>query len=227
MSKPKLLAFDDVGYAHPWRPVFDVITPDKSLSMLGNIEQADVVLFTGGADISPSLYGDKQLSTTHVHESRDNLEEVVIRTAIKLKKGILGICRGAQLACAMAGGRLVQDVTKHTSGHEMVTADGEVLYTSSLHHQMMLIGAAPHELLAWSPKISEHYFVGEDVRAKTEKPVVVNLVSVYPDNKEPEVVFFPEIRALAIQGHPEMMQEHLHSKSLGWFRQQAVKYFAN
>jgi len=227
MAKPILLAFDDVGYAQPWKPVFDVVQPDKSLSMLGNIQRADVVLFTGGADISPRLYGDKTLNLTHCYDSRDNLEEVIFNIAIKLKKGVLGICRGAQLACAMAGGRLVQDVTNHTSSHDMTTSDGEILRTSSLHHQMMLIGTARHELLAWSKKLSKHYLVGEDIRVKNEFPIPVNILSVYADDKEPEVAYFPEIRALAIQGHPEMMDEKNDAKSLEWFRAQAKKYFAN
>lgn len=227
MSKPKLLAFDDTGYASPYEPLFQVVVPDEDHTMLHNIKSADCILFTGGADIHPRLYGDRLLAGTCCHEERDRVEEVIFRIAMNEKKPILGICRGAQLACAMAGGRLVQDVTGHGMWHDMITSEGTVLQTSSLHHQMMMPNLTKHRLLAWSEKRSDHYHCGMDAKANPNYDSIVNLYQPYMDEKEPEVVFFEDIRALGIQGHPEMMSEHGHKESLDWFREQIKTYLIN
>lgn len=226
--KPKLLCFDGcIDYARPWREIFDVIVPDKDLSMVANIKRADCILFTGGSDISPSMYGDYDIQGTYSYAERDRLEEVVYRIAIDEKKSSLGICRGAQLACVIAGGRLIQDVTGHNRGqHKMTTDDGQELITSSVHHQMMLPLNTEHRLIAWSNKISTRYHCGSDIHVKPEHKSIINLASAYEDGKEPEVIFFPEIRAFGIQGHPEMMSALAddEKKTLDWFKQQAKKY---
>lgn len=226
--KPKLLCFDgSIDYARPWREIFDVIVPDKDLSMVSNIKRADCILFTGGSDVSPSLYGDHIIQGTYAYPERDKLEEVVFRIAIDEKKSTLGICRGAQLACVMAGGRLVQDVSGHNRGqHAITTDDGQELVTSSVHHQMMLPLNTEHRLIAWANKLSTRYLCGSDIRVKPEHKETITLAQVYPEDKEPEVIFFPEIRSFGIQGHPEMMSalNDDEKKSLDWFRQQAKKY---
>ena len=106
----------------------------------------------------------------------------------------MGLCRGAQLACALAGGSLIQHVDNHGGGrHEVVNKDGEVFETTTCHHQMMNPWEIDHELIAWAaPSRSEQYIV--------QYEELINMPV------EPEVVFFPKIKALAIQGHPEWMQ---------------------
>lgn len=155
-----------------------------------------ILILHGGADISPSIYNhpvsrytqaDKHLST------RDTSEVLLAKKAIELGIPIFGICRGAQLACALAGGSLVQHVEGHVGGsHGVETSDGKIYLTSTCHHQMMNPWQIDHELLAWSaPSKSSIYIVEND------KEIDMKV--------EPEVVFFPKIKALAIQGHPEWM----------------------
>lgn len=222
--KPKMLVFDEsFSYATPWRELYDPVGADKRYSLLENIKKADCVLFTGGSDVSPWMYGQKKLITTFTHEERDRLEEVVFKLCIDHKRPTLGICRGAQLACVMAGGELIQDVHGHTGGHDMTTSDGVVLHTSSLHHQMMLLGDTPHKLLAWSNKRSSHYLVGPSVAYEgVLEPI--KLETAYADGKEPEVVYFPEINSLGIQGHPEMLYEERDKETLQWFRAQVKEF---
>jgi gamma-glutamyl-gamma-aminobutyrate hydrolase PuuD len=112
---------------------------------------------------------------------------------------MIGVCRGAQFLCAFAGGKLIQDVTGHGTSHTMTTSDGEVITTTSSHHQMLDVDGTNHELLAWAThRFSKHYY-GE----KSETPKHINVLTF----KEPEVVYFPDIKALAIQGHPEWADE--------------------
>jgi len=155
-----------------------------------------ILVLHGGEDISPSLYGQKPSQRTGASDelsARDISEVLLAKRAIELGIPIFGICRGAQLACALAGGSLVQHVENHVGHHhDVITADGEIYSTTTCHHQMMNPWNVPHELIAWSaPSLSDRYII--EGEKEIEMPY------------EPEVVFFPQIKCLAIQGHPEWM----------------------
>lgn len=155
------------------------------------IPKADLIVFGGGQDVHPKLYGHPNVGSYVGNNpgTRDNFEQIVFEIASKQGKPLFGICRGAQFLCAMAGGTLVQDVTNHSGTHMITTSDGREIAMTSAHHQMMWPGATEHELLAWtSQRRSRHYkWAGGDISI----------------NKEPEVVWFPKIKALGVQGHPE------------------------
>lgn len=157
-----------------------------------------ILILHGGADISPSIYKHQASSFTQAdkHLSARDLSEVIIaKRAIKLGIPIFGICRGAQLVCALAGGSLVQHIDNHVGGsHDVETNEGKIYKTSTCHHQMMNPWSIDHELLAWSaPAKSKRYIVEHD------QEITVPC--------EPEVILFPTIKALGIQGHPEWMPE--------------------
>lgn len=155
-----------------------------------------ILLLHGGADISPSIYKHpiSKYSQADIRpSSRDVTEIICARKAIKMGMPIYGICRGAQLLCALAGGSLVQHSTGHTNGNHLITTDDDQqLNTTSCHHQMMNLKNTEYQLKAWSTQgLSQFYLHENDKEIQLEK--------------EPEVVIFPAIKALAIQGHPEWM----------------------
>jgi putative glutamine amidotransferase len=154
--------------------------------------QYDAVLIEGGSDIHPSLYGDPNTdSFVSDHPSRrDLIERDAILDAVKKNALVIGICRGAQLACALAGGRLVQHVNRHSGEHEVTTNDGRHFIVSSVHHQQMYPWDVAHEMLAWSSEPYSDVYSGHEI--DSNKHVL-----------EPEAVFFPTIKALAFQWHPE------------------------
>lgn len=168
-----------------------------------SIEDANLLLLTGGADISPSIYGEPNAHSWE-NEARDKVEIADIKFAIDNNIPIWGTCRGAQMLCAIAGGTVIQDVTGHAgSRHLMKTSSGVEFTINSLHHQMMnpfsLRESIDYEMLGWSAKsLSSHYLNGYDEN--------VNMP------KEPELCFFSSVKgsdkkmkALACQCHPEMM----------------------
>jgi gamma-glutamyl-gamma-aminobutyrate hydrolase PuuD len=177
---------------------FDAIYPQRKNVMMEGFADVDAVVFWGGADIHPSLYNSPRhpQSQAGYHPSARDIFEWKTMLYCKMHNiPMIGVCRGAQLMCAFAGGELVQDVTGHTGGigHEMVTKEGEVMITTSCHHQMLYPFDVDHEMLAWTVNgLSKHYHFGE--RKDTGR---------MDDKVEPEVVYFPAIRGLAIQGHPE------------------------
>ncbi len=165
-----------------------------------DLREGDVLIVWGGADISPSLYNKVKSSRTHADEKpsqRDREEWALMQRAKELGVPIIGVCRGAQMLCALAGGYLIQDITSHGGSHLVVTIDGQVFPTNSIHHQMMYPFDVKHEMLC-----------------KTIKPMSRHYIDVETDVKvecEPEFVYFPEVKGFAIQWHPEGM--HLHSEA--------------
>lgn len=156
----------------------------------------DALVIWGGEDISPSLYNEPVSRMTGAGKElsfRDKVEVEACKEAIARGIPLIGVCRGAQLLCALAGGRLIQHVENHCYSHFIDTFDGESVVTSSCHHQMMVPFGVDHKLIAWAQKrISPFYINGndEDDEFMHDKP-------------EPEIVWFPKIKGLAIQGHPE------------------------
>lgn len=160
----------------------------------------DGLVIWGGADISPSIYNEPVGPRTGAGERpsyRDVIEMDAVNAAIKMGIPLIGVCRGAQLLCAMSGGKLVQDVQGHMGSHAMRTADGRSIITTSVHHQMMYpfnLDDDEYDLIAWSEKPRSLTYMGVD----TEPMKDFNGGIV-----EPEVVYFHKTNALCIQGHPE------------------------
>ena len=82
--------------------------------------------------------------------------------------------------------------------HEIQFADGDVALATSTHHQMMYpFNVGGHQIIAWASRpLSDGYEL--DDNTKLEK---------MPSNKEPEIVYYPKTRCLAIQLHPEYMDK--------------------
>ncbi len=72
---------------------------------------ADGFLFSGGADVHPSRYGEEVLPVCgEIDETRDKSEYDALPEAIATGKPIFAICRGIQLLGAFTGGKLYQDL---------------------------------------------------------------------------------------------------------------------
>lgn len=71
----------------------------------------DALIFAGGGDLDPSLYGAKpHPKIERVNAERDSFEISLARTALKGAKPVLGICRGMQLLNVAGGGTLIIDL---------------------------------------------------------------------------------------------------------------------
>ncbi|WP_433084371.1 gamma-glutamyl-gamma-aminobutyrate hydrolase family protein [Dactylosporangium sp. CA-052675] len=114
------------------------------------------IMFTGGSDVNPDLYGEAPHATTKVKPERDAAELLLMRAALEADLPLFGICRGMQLMCVAYGGRLHQhlpDVLGHhnhrpvsgpkfgehpvrlASGSRAAAILGEAVIVNSFHHQ--------------------------------------------------------------------------------------------
>ena len=212
MQKKKLRVLVDRGFDKDYESflskTFDLeiikFKKDKNDKYPNDI---DLLVFTGGSDVNPTLYGEKVGSNTVTNINRDNEESDMYNYFSHLPK--LGICRGSQFLTVMSGGKLVQHVEGHTRNHKIhLDVEGYSLRggnsndlleleITSTHHQMMFPYNLKHnayKILGWSKKyLSDVYLDGEN--KEIELPT---------DFLEPEIVYYKNSRSLCVQGHPEM-----------------------
>lgn len=157
-----------------------------------DLDEIDLICFTGGADVDPKWYRQKKHPRTFLDVERDKREIAWFDKASNADVPMVGICRGGQFLNIMSGGSMYQNVTEHTGSHNMLDlTTGKVLWVSSTHHQMMKPGLG-HTLLAVASKekcIVE--WMEEDVICS--KPLI----------EQPEVVFYQGTKSLCFQPHPE------------------------
>lgn len=191
------------GEGYPFSSLADKVVGVTKPSEMIEFDSALVVW--GGADISPDLYGHPMSRRCAPYAGRrDRVEWELMREAIDMEIPIIGVCRGAQMLCAAAGGVLLQDVNNHGGyGHEVTTHDGQTFHVNSIHHQMMVPYAVKHELLAWATTP-----VGAPYIWKDDKIFDPGRDSGTDNWREPEFVYFPDIDGYAIQWHPEGMKEN-------------------
>ncbi len=161
--------------------------------------EADVVLFTGGEDVHPDLYGEPMGNHTFSNFKRDVYESVEFQKAQDFGKHIIGICRGSQFVCVKSGGRLVQHQDNPHYIHPIKVGNGkkEILITST-HHQAQYPYDMPHgecKVIGWTEGISPFHLNGFNEPICKESELF----------REVEIAFYPKTKALGIQGHPEMM----------------------
>ena len=188
-----------VSYYKPFAEFAPQADPDFLFS---HPDKILCVVFTGGADVDPSVYGDERNPKTSSIPHRDKAERRFFDFALEHKIPMAGICRGAQLLCALSGGKLVQHIDGHGGSHTVRTFEGVVTVTST-HHQMQL---PPKEakLLAWTePRRSRCYEGGMTRQGR--------LQMIDPEF-EYEGVYYPNTNSLGMQWHPEIMRE----SSDGW-----------
>lgn len=184
---------------------FDSLFKDKKNVTREGWDGVDALILWGGEDIHPSFYGEKHHPMNQASvgiSGRDSREKFAIEEAVKLGIPIIGVCRGAQFLCAVAGGTLVQHCMGHTMQHLITCKNGyeeEIqMMTSSAHHQMLNPWNLPedhYEVLAWSSERRAHKYENGERQEIPEMKL----------NPEPEIVYFPYLKGLAIQGHPEWM----------------------
>ena len=163
----------------------------------------DGVLFSGGNDVDPLLFGEKTTGKTgSVTPGRDQQELFMLRALLEeTRKPILGICRGIQIINVALGGTLIQHIpdknfTSHTlsmyprqvPSHSVDVQEGTLLYdlvetkrlpVNSFHH-MAVKDLAP----------------ALKVTARSEDGIIEAVeLAENPDGR-----FF-----LDVQWHPEMM----------------------
>ena len=155
----------------------------------------DVMVFTGGEDVTPYLYGEVKHPATGNCTVRDAKEQAFFDEGQRLGIKMVGICRGSQFLTVMNGGKLVQHIFGHgiAGTHKLSKlVYGTVVEITSTHHQCMYpynLPSKKYDVIAWG---EEHGMEGMP-EGQQELDYI------------PEVVWYHETQCLCVQGHPEFM----------------------
>lgn len=173
------------------------------------ISGIDALVIHGGVDMSPESYGEKPLkSEWQGDKQRDEYEIALFHEAIKQKKPVLGICRGAQVINVACGGTLYQDVLTQIP-HALTHRNAEV-YEKNTHD----ITFEKHSCMS---KIYEGFACGQvnSVHHQAVKNLGKNLQIEAYSTRDKVIEAFKLIQhkhsdpfCLGLQWHPEFQDPH-------------------
>jgi len=186
MKKRKLYVVNGGAHDAKW------ILP-LGFELTNNIDEAELVLGTGGSDWSPKYYGEQEHPFVSTNPSRDIYEFELFNQVIKKGIPFVGVCRSSQGASVLSGGKLVQHM-RHPVYHYIKTFDGQEFDLISTHHNLQWPFNLPpddYKIIGWAENLSPYHEGGDQEEMDT--PV------------EPEIVYYKKTNMLGIQTHPECM----------------------
>lgn len=172
-------------------------------------DEADVILYAGGTDVNPAMYGEKPLATTQRPDTvRDGIETFTYKEGLKWGAVHVGVCRGMQLLNVLNGGKLWQHVDGHEGNHGIRTMgpekyQGYYLMTTevtSSHHQVIIPPRHgnekhnPYFITAVAANTGKDEGSRRWMRNSTDKRL--------PDRQEVEGIWFPNTNSFGVQFHP-------------------------
>ena len=155
------------------------------------------LLLGGGTDINPNIYEEEDFGYCQSPDiKRDTRNIIAINKAVAEGKPIFGICRGMQLLDAVFGGKLIQHTVGHPRGVTVWVSEDKRLPETSInncsncHHQVVNHIYTKGKIIGWSTYEYRAYFGVDSNDVKSQSFV-------------PQIIYWPEKKALAVQFHPE------------------------
>lgn len=167
------------------------------------------LLLSGGADMSPTSYGEEAREAAWRGDSvRDGWETALFEAAESLRVPILGVCRGHQLINVARGGSLVQDLQSMVRG--TLAHRSQELYCG-LRHALTLVGASRMSAC----------FDGEPLQVNSVHHQAVKklgqglrVTAHSPDGTIEGIEDTGEAWIVGVQWHPEWMLDSLAQRRL-------------
>jgi putative glutamine amidotransferase len=175
------------------------------------LSRLDGILFTGGGDVQPERYG------SHPHPlvdgidlDRDQLEIHLLQSAVARDLPFLGICRGLQVINVALGGTLYEDILDQRPGglrHQY----GPEYPRNYLAHAIELRseGRLAQALVETVSRVNSLHHQGVDRLAEGLLPTAWAPDGIVEAFELPAHPF-----GLAVQWHPEALQEHAPMRAL-------------
>lgn len=179
--------------------------------------KADILLFTGGPDVAPRLYGQLLHSRTMPEVRRDTHDQIMF--GMGKDKFKVGICRGAQILNVLSGGSMIQHVFggAHKKPHDLrLCQTGNIIYNvPSTHHQLMIPSKRVKDrtiiATAWDATDSFKTLVSpiDKHLPRVMEPQKASFFKAYtnpdfnPATDDAEIIMYRNTHSLCIQSHPE------------------------
>ena len=158
----------------------------------------DGIIFTGGPDVRPSLFGEEIIpSCGAINDERDAFEIKLYKMAMAADKSILGVCRGVQVMNIAEGGNIYQDIYSQNGtmlAHH--TLDGVRAF-----HNVSVTNSAIFEKIGFS----KNEFTVNSYHHQSVKDLAEGYKAfAYSPDGLIEAIYMPSRRFVAgVQWHPE------------------------
>lgn len=188
-----------------------VLAPvDGDVSRL--LDLVDGLVFSGGADLDPALYGDASVHATtyDVNPIRDRFEMALIQAAAERDVPTLCICRGIQVMNVAFGGTLYQDVSDQFSNE--LPHSQSVLGVPGKHpsHRVSIDPASFVASIYAAHQLETNSFHHQTLK---DVPSSLEIAGRSADGSIEAVSMKDKRFFIGLQWHPEMMftahEEHL------------------
>lgn len=180
-----------------------------SSAMKDYVDLIDGLLVSGGYDIHPKYFGQKpHPSITLSAPERDEFEIKIIKLALKKNVPVFGICRGLQVINIAMGGTIFQDLSCapfKTLKHADPTEIGNIYHKVKIEKGTILSGIIGSDQIEVNS--SHHQII--DKTGRKLKAVAHSSDGVIEGLESTDFRFL-----VAVQWHPEMIPNRLHSKRL-------------
>jgi putative glutamine amidotransferase len=167
------------------------------------LDACDGLLLTGGVDIDPVEYGERERHpTVELDPARDRYELSLARAALDRDMPVLAICRGAQVLNVAAGGTLIQDLPSDFPSpipHTITTPKDAIAHQIDVAAGTRLAG-----LLGVDPTTDLRVPVNSRHHQSVKQPAPGFVVSASAPDGVVEAIEKPDASfCVGVQWHPE------------------------
>lgn len=196
-------------------PVVLPPTTDESI-LKAQLDSVDGLLFTGGADLNPLLWGEEPSPKLGgINAERDRSELLLAKLAYNRNVPMFGICRGLQTLVAALGGKIQQDISETQKiKHSQDAVRSEPTHSVSYRGEMVSVAATVSEASA-SDKLlvnSFHHQVASDPGP------CFRVTALSPDGFIEAVESNEHKPIIAVQWHPENLYDSAPESSVPFFK---------
>ena len=104
-----------------------LLVPPDTAGIEETLAALDGLIFSGGSDLDPGLYGqDAHPETDGIVAARDSAELALLQAALARDLPVLAICRGSQILNVALGGDLDQHLPDSVGGSRHKQVPGHV-----------------------------------------------------------------------------------------------------
>ena len=174
------------------------------------LDRVDGVVFTGGYDIDPHKYGGQSHpKVMHIDQDRDELEIHLVKTMAEQGMPILGICRGLQVINVAMGGSLYEHLPQQFTGS--IQHDNHDKPRDHLSHHVVVEKDSLLAQILASKQVQVNSLHHQGVRKLGNH---LHPTAYSPDGLVEAFELPGAAFGLAVQWHPEELQEHEDQRRL-------------
>jgi putative glutamine amidotransferase len=187
----------------------EIIPPTSKDFALPDLKSINGILFSGGGDINPHLYGkEADELTIEVDDKRDAYELALFKLALENEIPFLGICRGLQLVNVVMGGSLFLDLSRERPSsdmHDWLPARQYLAHSISLEAGCHLSKSG----YSTGTRVNSLHHQGIQELGKNLKPIAFSA-----DGLVEAIELTGHRFGLAVQWHPEWLTDQQPARSL-------------